>query len=823
MARTFIGELVLRLKDEMSGKAKTAAANLDTSIDRIQRAARKMSQTSWGGQFEERLRKLGASSADIDKLRVAWDSLHTSMSSRNLSKAMQSLEKSNFKLAATQEFSALAAAAKDADTNIGRMHSRWKEAAKDIAAYGTIGTLLYGGANAVRGGVNASAEFQKEIFKQENARIPQIDQLRIAAEADRLTSLYPSAGLVNVMELARSSQAMMGSVDRGLAVLPDLVKAYVALQSIKGIDAAPDELKNLMRGIDNAGKNKDGQLGIDATRDIIAGMVRASQIEDKEFDVGKLFQFARRGKIAVPGLSTEFLANVSPAFMQDMTPEGFGTALSSAYQAFVIGSNAVASKKNIARQEEIGIRDEKGLIDSDLFGTNPYAWVKKNLIPALQKQGVDMSNETAVAKEVAQLTRNTNASGLLTRMITQQQQVDRLLEQYANAVGPGAADSALTKDPFVAWKGFVESWRELATAIKGMPEAVGILNSMTDGLQRFATALRNNDGTAQAALAGAGIAGGFAAWKITAAIWGLMTAGTNLNAAAVALQAAAVSLGAQGAMNDLDAKKPGKFLSKLKEAMPWLAAAGARVAGPVGAGLTTYEALNSVPHDGYGSVLKDNPTFLQDMERDRRRRAEYPGGFEGGMHTAGAGLAPYPGSWLPKIDFEIRTDSIEKRPTDQDRSAETTPAIIDVEQPEKDEQPAERQPERAVEPIVNVEHGISQAEQPTQERRTADAYGQNAETRQAAGVSSNPQVTPEVDMSSADAAASEASRLGAEILHALSVSARPSVDNGSLRETLALVNAIRAGLQGIGAMAQQAHSSVSRQMRRNFADHGVSP
>jgi hypothetical protein len=46
------------------------------------------------------------------------------------------------------------------------------------------------------------------------------------------------------------------------------------------------------------------------------------------------------------------------------------------------------------------------------------------------------------------------------------------------------------------------------------------------------------------------------------------------------------------------------------------------------------------------------------MERDRRRRAEYPGGFEGGMHTAGAGPGPKPGSWLPKIDFETKTNGI---------------------------------------------------------------------------------------------------------------------------------------------------------------------
>jgi hypothetical protein len=284
--------------------------------------------------------------------------------------------------------------------------------------------------------------------------------------------------------------------------------------------------------------------------------------------------------------------------------------------------------------------------------------VKEVLLPALQKDRVDINNDTALAESVAKLSRNTPATAMLTKMMQQRVQMDRLIQQYREAAGPDSADDALAKDPFVAARGFVERLKEVATSIRGMPEAVSILNGLTGGLQRFATALKEQDGGAQALLAGAGLAGGFAAWKVTAGIWGLITAGTNLNAAAVALQAAAASLGAQGVVNDLDPKKPNKFLSTIKSAMPWLAAAGARVAGPVGAGLTTYEALNSVPHDGYASVMKNNPNFLQDMERDRRRRAEFPGGFERGMHTAGAGLGPQPGSWLPKIDVETKTNSI---------------------------------------------------------------------------------------------------------------------------------------------------------------------
>lgn len=78
-------------------------------------------------------------------------------------------------------------------------------------------------------------------------------------------------------------------------------------------------------------------------------------------------------------------------------------------------------------------------------------------------------------------------------------------------------------------------------------------------------------------------------------------------------------------------------------------------------------------------------------------------------------------------------------------------------------------------------------------------------------------------MGDAAAAATEASRIGGNIQNALSVTATPQVNNAQLAETLRLVNSIRAGLQGIGALVQHSSASVSRQMNRNFSDFGVKP
>ena len=434
--------------------------------------------------------------------------------------------------------------------------------------------------------------------------------------------------------------------ERGLAILPDLARAFVALQSAKGTDAAVQELEGFLKGADVAGLNAPGQKGIDSIREVIGGWVRAAQVEGRDLDTGKFLEFSRYGKLAVPGLSDRFLAGVLPAIVQDFGPSQFGNALNMAYKSFVIGSNSVAGKKNLAAQRALGIRVGKGkgqLVQDELFGTDPYAWVNQVLIPALQNKGVDIGNEVQVTKAVAELAANSNSTTVLTRMITQKAQIDRLLQQYDAARGLEWADTAAAQDPFVAWKGFTESWRELAAAIRGMPEAVGILNSLTSGLQRFATALRNNDGGAQALLAGAGLGGLFGAYKITGMVYGLISAGTNLNAAATALEIAAAKLagGNVGDLVDGPGKKKTGIFSKIGAFLPWLG----RVSIPAGAGVATYEALDSIPREGYESALKDNPNLFVDMERDRRLRAEFPGGFEGGMHTVGAGLGPKPGSW----------------------------------------------------------------------------------------------------------------------------------------------------------------------------------
>lgn len=565
--RTFLGQLVLRLQDEMSGKAKKAATDVTGSLKKIEDHARRLAGAQWGTSFQRQIEKMGASARELEIVRRSWDRLHKDMQSKNLGTAMRKSEIGAWKVATlshlAQVRSGLRSTEKEALRSAKAIRSAMSAALKPayVMAGGYTGVYMAG--TMAREGLNASSERQREYFRQKMANIPENEQDQIFQRSSELSQQYPSVNITDIMEMARSARNTMGSTEQGMKILDGMVRAMVTLQSSKGVDAATDQLMRMLRGIDNLGKNSNGDIGVKNVLDIIDGVTKAAQIEGADLDPGKMFEFARRAKIAGPGLSTEFLMTTAPAFMQDMGADGFGSALSSAYQAFVIGANSNSSKVNINEQKRLGLRKGEGkgeLQGSDLFGTNPYQWVKQYLMPALTKDGVDLNDETAVAKAVAKTTKNTFASGMLTRMITQSDQTERLINLYGRSMGTDAADEARFKDPFVAYKGFLESFKNLAAAVgeSAMPVIVPGLNAISNAVNSFSAMVKAGDPTVATGLGIAGVgAAGFGAYKIGSAIYGLITAGTNLNVAALALQQAAAMQGGGAAGDLLDAGKGG--------------------------------------------------------------------------------------------------------------------------------------------------------------------------------------------------------------------------------------------------------------------------
>lgn len=576
MARTLVGTLILRLQENISKGAGAAAGALNrlgssfdalskrgsgfsrlaTDAQKLERDLARLGSAPWGARLQSQLERLGAGAKDIERVRAEWNKLADSMNSRGLTKGAMTQEIARWRTGVLGHFTAVRLEAEKTKRSLADL---WKPAA--IAA--GLGTGSYMTARLGRKGLAASSEYLREQFRQGMAGISPEDRGRLETKAAELSKRYPSVSLTDAMSLGRSAYPFMGGMDRGLQVLEAMTKAFVTLQSAKGVDAAIHEITGLVKGIDNLGKNEGQALGVKNTIDIINGITKAVQMEGRDLDARKLFDFARRAKVAGPQLSTAFLMGAAPALMQDMTAEGFGTALSSAYKALVIGANDSASAADIGAQSALGIRRgaqlngkkvlNKGeLLDKELYSTDPFAWVEKVLIPALQAKGIDLNNDALVTENIAKLSRNSNATGMLTRMVLQRENIRKNMEFYNRAMGIDAADDAQKKDPFVAYEGFGKSFDNLSAALGKfvMPSVVTSMNNLAAGINSIGTAIATADisklDSYGKALASLGVAGGIGGAFAARGVISMLSAGPMLMQAAQMLQAAALAQGAKG-------------------------------------------------------------------------------------------------------------------------------------------------------------------------------------------------------------------------------------------------------------------------------------
>lgn len=572
MARTLIGQLILRLKAEGLHEADKVGAVMRS----VEASAKRLSNTpapAWGVGFQRQLERLKLTKSEINSVRTSWATMHDEIRRKNLSGALRVSELASWKNATVMQFAAARdehARAMQAIEDRARVHNRiLRGITRSALVAGGAYTGAYGMGMVGRQGVIASAVEERERFRADMAGIPEREQAQLFDEALRLSMKYRAASLPEIAEMARNARATMGTTDRAISVLEQLTQGLVTLKSTKGPDAAAHELNRLVRGIDNLGKNAEGDIGIEDTKALIEGLIRASQIEGRELDVGTLFDFARRAKVAGPALDTDFLANVAPAIMQDMTSHGAGTALAMAFKSFIIGDRSIAGRRYMQAQSDMGLRDgltlnSRGnvenagsIIDPDLLGRNPYEWVKEYLIPALEGKGVDTADDNAIAQAVGKLSGNTNATGMLTRMVQQREQIDRLILAYQNTLGLDAAETASSRDPFVAWEGFKSALANLSGAMGGMPSIISGLNTFADAINNIQKRIREGDPLVSnmATVAGVGVAGG-GAYVLGRGVWGLITAGTNLNTAAANLNVAAARLGG-GAVADAAGGKKG--------------------------------------------------------------------------------------------------------------------------------------------------------------------------------------------------------------------------------------------------------------------------
>ncbi|WP_378948051.1 hypothetical protein [Mesorhizobium sp. ANAO-SY3R2] len=618
MARTLVGRLQLVVEAMGLGEAK----KVGNSIRDIEAASKRLSSTSWGVSFQRQLEKVGIGAKTIDDVRRSWERLERDMSSRGLSKALQKSEIAAWKTATLGHFAGLRAGMRETEAEAKRMSRGIQAAIKP--AYMLLGgyTGTYVGSMAGREALIAASEGRRVQAEAKYSGLSEGERGRINSQSDYLSGKY-RLSKSQIYEVMKEASLSMPSTDAALAVSEDMARAFLVLANMSDGESAIAGLQQFNKAMDNIEKVTPKEYTT-----YLENFMKAQQVAGRDIDPTAYAQAIKYARSSGKVYGDDFMSKWLPFLIAETGGSDAGTQIRAAFDQFIVGR---ASKKAVDAQEQYGIRGADGqLIGGDkAFTSNPIKWVKEHLLPQLEKSGLDMTDETAVAKVLGEITNNRLSSDLLSRIVFSYDQYRRLVEdRMPNAAGLDAAGQVQGDNPFAAWQGFRDSLKNLSDALMPMEQISSGLNVFADTINRFQQAVRDGDPKVGTGLAVAGVgAAGFGAWKVASAIWGLITAGTNLNIAAAALQAAAVAQGGAGVLDNVGGgkgKKPGAGFAG------WLAWAGSRA--PL---LSTLFLSGDTPG---GGTWRDDPrsaTFLA----NQRIAASKAGIEERGRDRSLRGLA----------------------------------------------------------------------------------------------------------------------------------------------------------------------------------------
>lgn len=786
MARTFIGQLILRLQAQGLGEAK----RVESAVGQIERAARRLSSMPWGANFQRQLDKLGVSARHMHDVRQSWNRLHDDMNRRGLSDAMKKSDIAAWRVATLGHFSAIR-------SDMATTERRAKQFSKNLQTALRPAYVMLGGYTGVymagivgRNALTAASEQTRTKYRMELANVPPDEQEKMSEEAARLSNKYGSIDEQDILELNKTAWALMGGDgENARNLMEPLIRAFIADVTAVGVEKAGENLSSFLKAMDNLNVNEGEDRGVANIQAILDGWMKAKQVEGRDIEVGEILGFSRRAKVAKYALDDDFLTNYLPALGQDQGFDALGDSLSGAFQNLVTPSAGGVQGQYVKRQKAAGLRDANNrLIEMDLFTTNPYEWTIQVLKPLLEKNGTDTTNTGQVAEAIKKLMSNSKAAATLTGWIEAQEQIEKNIALYKNAVGTADAENARDKDPFAAWESVLASLRNLSAAVLPMESIAAGLNSLADTINRFKEAVKAGDpAVTNMALGAGGLAAAWGTWKITSGIWGLITAGAALNTAAVSLQAAAVSLGAGGGVDALDggkSKKPSGFWGMLLTRAPWIAAL-------LTAGSTADNPYVDASEEERAKMREDARIAAEAYNLQRYGR---PAGEEDDARTL------------------VNEEALNRR-ADEDRRG-SLDSFIDG---------------SGVYDRI-IEEGLGGASTPAEtapgsstDRPAVSVAPRAAEDASMRALRADPNGVEAALDDALAALAAKAARAGQDVQSSLSVKAKPDVDTSAIDNLIAKVRTAIGLIQSLGSSANAASASVDADLRRAYSDYGVAP
>lgn len=549
MARTLVGQLILRLKAEGLGEAnkvQQALANVDRAVKRMGTVG------SWGVGFQKQLAALKLAPADLRQVEQSWVRLHDSIKQNNLDKSLRGNAISQWK---TNTIAELAQARGDWDRHYAaierntRAHAaRMQGLMKPLFVSMGFYTGAYGGGLVIRDAMMAASERSRVEAENYFRGLSPEERAKIEGAADGQAEKR-RVSKTNVMEIAADAAMSFPDTDAALSTLDSQISAFKIWSNTYGPEAAIAQLRAFNRAMDNINVTDPTEY-----QGLLNNFVKAWQVTGKDIDAGQFAQAIKYARSSGKVFSHDFLSRVLPFIMAETSGSDAGVQMRGIFDQFVVGR---ATKSSITAQTQYGLRGNDGtLIGQAEFALNPMDWAQKYLLPALEKNGVDMGDEVELARVIGTLTNNRVTSDAFTKMLLGWDQMQRLLnDRFPNAHGLATADKIDEMALGPAWQGLATAFENLAAGVVPVQAVIiPALNGLADAMNALAAEAEANPLATSLGI-GAGVAGAaYGGKKVFDAIsggFGLKASAVALDGSAAALTRAAVALGGAAAVDGI--------------------------------------------------------------------------------------------------------------------------------------------------------------------------------------------------------------------------------------------------------------------------------
>lgn len=523
MAQTFIGNLILRLQENVSAGAQKAAgalrgvdkaaagvgrnasgaANLKRALDGLASSAGKLS-APWGANLHQQLQRLGASASELDKVRSSWDQLQARLTTNGIGGRLRSNEIAAWRVGVAGHFTAVRSEVTRTSMAVQTLRDRMRElAATGGMMAGGVGGVLLG-----RAGIKASATFEDLKVRLNQTGWGAETENAMIAEANRMAARFKlsrATALETLIDAGISSDKPIDAVKKS-----DIYGRALVMESLhSGPDAAADGVRNIDKARDGLGYESPEQI-----REFFDGYYRAKSVLGKDLNTDQYRQAIQFARTAGKVVDMEYLSTTLPSIIAESKGADAGTKLRAVFDQMVVGR---ASKQALAKQEEYGLRDKNGVVTGEELFRNPAAWVNDIVAKKLEERGVlkrdaegriDKDGRVALAREIGQLTNNRLSSDQIYQLLDQGQIYERQKRMMKQSKGGlDGADQVLAQSPTMSWQALQSSLQNVASTVGEtvMPVIVPGLNSISGGLNSLATSLQAMDSGTVAKLGAAGL------------------------------------------------------------------------------------------------------------------------------------------------------------------------------------------------------------------------------------------------------------------------------------------------------------------------------